>query len=116
MSTLNRRSNKRRRVRPPHAVHSATAAEEQLLHQTIQNTKLDKASRGKIDVPWGPTFYPTEKEMEGSPLDFIEKIRPIAQNYGICKIVPPKGWNPGHVRKYTSPIYIAYAACSSSFG
>eukprot|EP00533_Pseudo-nitzschia_delicatissima_P008085 CAMPEP_0116086530 /NCGR_PEP_ID=MMETSP0327-20121206/4903_1 /TAXON_ID=44447 /ORGANISM="Pseudo-nitzschia delicatissima, Strain B596" /LENGTH=620 /DNA_ID=CAMNT_0003577585 /DNA_START=594 /DNA_END=2456 /DNA_ORIENTATION=- len=30
--------------------------------------------------------------MEGSPLDYIDKIRPIAQRYGICKIVPPKAW------------------------
>jgi hypothetical protein len=30
--------------------------------------------------------------MEGSPLDYINKIRPVAQRYGICKIVPPIGW------------------------
>jgi hypothetical protein len=30
--------------------------------------------------------------MEGSPLDYIDKIRPVAQPYGICKIVPPEGW------------------------
>lgn len=78
---------------------SSTANEERLLHQAIQNSKLDKNSRGKIDVPWGPTFYPTVEEMEGSPLDYIEKIRPEAQHYGICKIVPPAGWNPGPLCK-----------------
>ena len=100
MSTLNRnKSAKRRRIRPPQAVNSSTASEERLLYQVIQNSKLDKNSRGKIEVPWGPVFYPTVEEMEGSPLDYIEKIRPIAQNYGICKIVPPKGWDPGPLRK-----------------
>eukprot|EP00934_Nitzschia_sp_Nitz4_P008949 Nitzschia sp. Nitz4//scaffold188_size43225//5035//7408//NITZ4_007342-RA/size43225-snap-gene-0.35-mRNA-1//1//CDS//3329539835//8939//frame0 len=98
MSALNRRSSKRRRFRPPQSYHTPTATEERFLHQAIQNSKLDKTSRGKIDVPWGPTFYPTVEEMEGSPLDYIEKIRHQAQPYGICKIVPPKGWNPGPVR------------------
>ncbi|CAB9516648.1 specific demethylase 5D [Seminavis robusta] len=32
--------------------------------------------------------------MEGNPLHYVEKIRPIADKYGICKIVPPKGWKP----------------------
>lgn len=85
------------------------------MHQTIQNSKLDKNAKGKIDVPWGPTFYPTVEEMEGSPMDYIEKIRPIAQHYGICKIVPPKGWNPGPVCKlniqaYCLPVTENYAA------
>jgi len=96
MSTLNRRAAKRRRRRPPQAFHTPTASEERLLHQAIQNSKIDRSqpADGKLDIPWGPTFYPTEEEMEGSPLDFIEKVRPIAEKYGICKIRPPKGWNP----------------------
>jgi len=47
-----------------------------------------------LDVPFGPTFYPTVEDMEGSPLEYIEKIRPVAQKYGICKIKPPQGWKP----------------------
>lgn len=35
-----------------------------------------------------PTFYPTEKEF-GDPLEYIEKITPLAQHLGICRIVPP---------------------------
>ena len=96
MSTFNRRSSKRRRRRPPQAFHAGTTAtEERFVHQAIQNSKLDR-SRSKdavLDIPWGPTFFPTVEDMEGSPLVYIEKIRPIAQRYGICKIVPPKGWN-----------------------
>ncbi len=96
MSTINRRASKRRRRRPPLAFHTSTASEERLLHQAIQNSKLDRArpKDGKLDIPWGPTFYPTVEEMEGNPLHYVEKIRPIAQRYGICKIIPPKGWNP----------------------
>lgn len=97
MSTINRRASKRRRRRPPHqSFHTPTSTEERFLHQAIQNSKLDRArpKDGKLEIPWGPTFHPTVQDMEGSPLDFIEKVRPIAQRYGICKIVPPKGWDP----------------------
>ena len=95
------RANKRRRQHQSSTsraagFHASTSKEERLLHQTVQNSKLgsDRGTRGgaKIDVPFGPTFYPTIEDMEGSPLDFIEKIRPVAQRYGICKIVPPKAW------------------------
>jgi hypothetical protein len=96
---MNRRASKRRRRRPPQAYHTPSAAEERFLHQAVQNSKLDR-SRGEVEIPWGPIFHPTVEEMEGSPLNFIEKIRPVAQRYGICKIVPPKGWNPGPVCKY----------------
>ena len=96
MSTINRRSaSKRRRFRPPQAFHpTSSISEERLLHQAIQNSKLDRSRGGELEIPWGPTFYPSVEEMEGSPLEYIEKIRLEAQKYGIAKIVPPKGWNP----------------------
>jgi len=47
-----------------------------------------------LHIPCGPTFFPTVEEFEGSPLHYINKIRPIAEKYGICKIKPPKGWDP----------------------
>ena len=91
---MNRRASKRRRRRPPQGFHTSTATEERFLHQAIQNSKLDRSRGGPLEIPWGPTFYPSVEEMEGSPLEYIEKIRPIAQRYGICKIRPPKGWSP----------------------
>ena len=103
MSAINHRgrANKRRRQNQSSTsraagFHASTSNEERLLHQTVQNSKLgsDRGTRGgaSIDVPFGPTFYPTIEDMEGSPLDYIDKIRPVAQRYGICKIVPPKAW------------------------
>ena len=106
MSSRHHRVNKRRRqnnYQHNHNLgyHASTSNEERLLHQAIQNSKLGTNSASiagggalssKIDVPWGPTFFPTVEDMNGSPLDYIDKIRPIAQRYGICKIVPPEGW------------------------
>lgn len=39
-------------------------------------------------IPAAPTFYPTVEEFQ-KPMAYIEKIRPIAEWYGICKVVPP---------------------------
>eukprot|EP00730_Choanoeca_flexa_P007951 TRINITY_DN12416_c4_g2_i2.p1 TRINITY_DN12416_c4_g2~~TRINITY_DN12416_c4_g2_i2.p1 ORF type:complete len:715 (+),score=150.71 TRINITY_DN12416_c4_g2_i2:152-2296(+) len=40
-----------------------------------------------------PVYYPTIEQFE-NPLAFIESIRQEAEQYGICKIVPPKEWQP----------------------
>jgi hypothetical protein len=109
MSTINRRASKRRKRRTEREFHTPSASEERHLHQAIQNSKLDRSRQGDLDIPWGPTFYPTVEEMEASPLDFMEKIRPVAQRYGIYKIVPPKGWNP-HPFSKCSRSYCTYDA------
>jgi len=44
-------------------------------------------------VPESVTFRPTENEFK-DPLLYINSIRPIAEQYGICKIIPPKYWKP----------------------
>jgi jmjN domain len=95
MSAANLRSSKRRRRRTPY-YHASTAAEERLLQHAIQNSKLDRGrpADGRLDVPLAPTFFPTVEDFEGNPIAYIEKIRPVAERYGVCKIVPPKGWNP----------------------
>jgi hypothetical protein len=95
--SMSHRANKRRRRKPPQAYTQLSAAEERFLQHAILNSRKDsRRPDGTLEVPFAPTFYPTVEEMEGSPLDYVEKIRPQAQKYGICKIVPPKqhGWNP----------------------
>ncbi|KAK4779137.1 hypothetical protein SAY86_006665 [Trapa natans] len=45
-----------------------------------------------------PAFYPTMEEFEDT-LGYIEKIRPEAESFGICRIVPPASWRPPSILK-----------------
>jgi len=65
-----------------------------MLAQAIANSRKDQGREPITDIPFGPTFYPSVEDFSGDPLLYLEKIRPVAEKYGICKIVPPKGWNP----------------------
>ncbi|KAJ9617108.1 hypothetical protein H2200_000829 [Cladophialophora chaetospira] len=40
-----------------------------------------------------PTYRPTEAEFR-DPMEYIRSISEEARRFGICKIVPPEGWNP----------------------
>ncbi len=98
MASLSSRSSGRRRRKPTFSYHASphSTTEERFLQQAIANSRMDmhRPSGGSCSVPSGPVFYPTVEDFQGSPLDYIKKIRPTAEKYGICKIVPPQGWDP----------------------
>jgi hypothetical protein len=87
---MNARSAKRRKKTPFYQSH-ATSNEERFLQQNSMRYQTDAEFLSTI--PQCPVFYPTVQDMEGDALDYIEKIRPFAEQYGLAKIVPPPGWN-----------------------
>ncbi|XP_044766850.1 protein Jumonji [Coccinella septempunctata] len=53
----------------------------------------DFPCNGPGELVEAPTFYPSEKEFQ-DPLEYIEKIGSKAEQFGICKIVPPNTFKP----------------------
>lgn len=59
--------------------------------KVIARWRPEEASRPSIDD--APVFYPNEEEFKDT-LKYIASIRPRAEPYGICRIVPPSSWKP----------------------
>ncbi|CAL9235558.1 unnamed protein product, partial [Arabidopsis halleri] len=55
--------------------------------------RWDPADAKRPDIGEAPVFHPTSEEFEDT-LAYIEKIRPLAESFGICRIVPPSNWSP----------------------
>lgn len=64
--------------------------------------KLDDISPGKDSTSFiqdntkiltAPVFYPSQEDFL-DPLEYIKKIQPEAEKFGICKIVPPAQFKP----------------------
>lgn len=48
---------------------------------------------GPAQIVEAPTFHPNDKEFQ-DPIEYIEKIRQTAEQFGICRIVPPSSFKP----------------------
>ncbi|EGC31405.1 hypothetical protein DICPUDRAFT_39970 [Dictyostelium purpureum] len=72
------------------AASSVSPKKRKHSNTTNASKSKDWSKNTTIDwkIPEAPVFYPSIEEFK-SPLKYIESIRPIAEKFGICKIVPP---------------------------
>jgi hypothetical protein len=54
------------------------------------------------ELPEAPTYYPTPDEFKDC-LGYLRKISSEASQFGICRIVPPKEWDPQYSFPFDSP-------------
>jgi hypothetical protein len=76
-------------------VKPSSTAQTPLDLSTVR-TNSDHALRTRsriFGLQEAPTYYPNQKEF-ADPIKYIQSIRAEAEEYGIVKVVPPKGWNP----------------------
>lgn len=59
--------------------------------KVIARWRPEEACRPIID--YTHLFHPTEEEFKDT-YQYIAKIRPKAEEYGICRIIPPESWKP----------------------
>ncbi|XP_031789602.1 protein Jumonji isoform X1 [Nasonia vitripennis] len=76
----------------PKARKSGVKAKPLQIHSPVNKTDFPKGSEDARLVE-APTFRPSEKDFQ-DPLEYIDKIRPIAEKFGICKVVPPSNFKP----------------------
>lgn len=50
-----------------------------------------KSLKEIAEIMEAPTFYPSEEDFK-DPLEYFEIVKPIAQKYGICRVVPPSSF------------------------
>ncbi|XP_058722877.1 lysine-specific demethylase JMJ15-like [Vicia villosa] len=72
--------------------NNALEASENLRNKKI-SARWDPAEPCRPIIDEAPVFHPTIEEFEDT-LSYIAKIRPLAEPYGICRIVPPACWVP----------------------
>jgi len=51
-------------------------------------TSKKKYMKECADMLDAPTFYPSEEDFK-DPLEYFKIVKPVAQKYGICRVVPP---------------------------
>ena len=80
-----------RRKRKSRVQNDYLPAEEKMIRMALKLSKSDNATSSLSPLPAAPVFTPTLDEFH-SPMKYIQSIYPQAKDFGICKIVPPKGW------------------------
>ena len=67
-------------------------------------------SNSNITIPYAPIYTPTIDEFR-NPYEYIHRIRSEAQQYGICKIIPPPSWKPNKQFQWNTQKFMTKIQC-----
>lgn len=104
------RATATRKKSPDQALSKEGKNSIRIEHKKISKTTPEKSEARKRPIAKGavvtpplnydlsslieaPVFHPNEKEFS-DPLEYLEKIRPECERFGICRIVPPSSFKP----------------------
>ncbi|KAG8085078.1 hypothetical protein GUJ93_ZPchr0010g9854 [Zizania palustris] len=77
----------------PQGPFSSGTCKENGAATTTTNGKWHPNESYRPEIDDAPVFTPTEEEFKDA-IGYITSIRPQAEKYGICRIVPPSSWRP----------------------
>ncbi|XP_015172001.1 PREDICTED: protein Jumonji [Polistes dominula] len=61
-----------------------------LSSSTLSSERMSSSEACLVEAP---TFHPSEKDFQ-DPLEYIDKIRPTVEKFGICRVIPPPNFKP----------------------
>ena len=64
-----------------------------LIYCSHSPVSMQRAMRLGLELPEAPVFHPTMAEF-ADPIAYIRSIRSVAEQFGICRIIPPAEWKP----------------------
>ncbi|DAZ99952.1 TPA: hypothetical protein N0F65_008759 [Lagenidium giganteum] len=76
--------------------------EEKLLRMALAKSVMETKLEDTTASPAALEFHPTVEDF-ADPIAYITRIQPLAERTGICKIVPPRGWNPPFAVNFDNP-------------
>lgn len=90
-------------VKMPRLLESKKNSNPSTEKAEVSNRKRPVAIKRTVETPplsydlssliEAPVFHPNEKEFN-DPIEYLEKIRPECERFGICRIVPPASFKP----------------------
>lgn len=89
-SNLTRQNSNQSLFTPKSKVPKRTKNEQTI--QPSNNTAFPRYD-DPAQMVEAPVFKPTEKEFQ-DPIEFINRITPIAARFGLCRIIPPSTFKP----------------------
>ncbi|KAL7693703.1 putative JmjC domain, JmjN domain, Zinc finger, C5HC2-type [Plasmopara halstedii] len=84
---------KKRRVTTYSDVDSDSRENRKMLKLALAKSVMETKMVQMMPLPQAAVFYPTMEQFT-DPIKYIASIERDASRTGICKIIPPLGWNP----------------------